>query len=650
VRRSLLLPRFGARAQGYVMNGAVPVAGATVKAHYKSGITKKETTTDATGYFNFDFLPEVEVLGHVFVELPDGSTIRGKIITEDFDPDGPGGLPSVAVTHNAMNRYVQWATFNYWVDIQVEDIPAATGDINGVVFYDHLARGSWVGDGIYDEHEEPILHGVTVELYDAAGTSLLATTTTGAFSKADTIAEGWQEPYTWPPNEIGGVFAGPATFDGSAPSAPRVGMYEFRDLAPGDYMVKVLPPTGYKYSPSPASTAGGEPAAVAGGMSTRVDVGANTTAGGAAFGVPRAGEVEGGVFDDAGPLDPNPLSLLFDEKAGIVGAPVGVYDHNDYFLGVMFMGDPLCYSGSTVCPSPFPVLGQKPEAERRFAPGVHRYLGNDPGFCEDVNGNGVLDAGEDVNGNGNLDCFNSDFTPMELPYTFPQGGFKFEADWSLLLNPGTQPTADVCVTSMAVSDTGPGYPWGASVDVTVFEDTGIAPGIPVLSPVTVSGTWSTGEGGCAVSGAGGTATVTLAQVQPDTTADLTFTVNSVTGPTWYVFNSMNTTISGCLYPPTSDVIANPGDGGGGGGGVPLVVTGVGINKGEGKWFGRLTIIGDPGVKITYSFDGGESKRKKIGGGGTLRVRSETIENGAITSISYTVTDGVNTVNGTISKP
>ncbi|MFQ5604657.1 MAG: DNRLRE domain-containing protein, partial [bacterium] len=53
---------------------------------------------------------------------------------------------------------------------------------------------------------------------------------------------------------------------------------------------------------------------------------------------------------------------------------------------------------------------QKPEAERRFAPGVHIYRGNDPalpGYC------------------GN-------YLPMDLPYTFGQGKFKFEADWSLM--------------------------------------------------------------------------------------------------------------------------------------------------------------------------------------------------------------------------
>ncbi|RME47494.1 MAG: hypothetical protein D6791_05735, partial [Chloroflexi bacterium] len=357
---AILMPRFGARAQGYVKKNGVPVAGARVRVHYKSGITKEETVTDANGWFNFDFLPEIEVMGHVVVDLPDGSTYRGKIITEQFDPDGAGPAPPINVTHNAMNRYVQWMTYNYFVDIQLEDIPQTTGDINGVVFYDHFQRGTWQGDGLYDEYEEPVLQGVTVNLYDSTGTTLLATTTTGKFDKAATIAQGWDEPYTWPPNEIGGVFAGPS-----------LGFYEFRDLTPGQYMVEVVPPLGYQRSPaSPTKRL----VTVNGGHSSRVDLGLNTRPlASDPVGVPLAGEIEGGVFDDNN-LDMNPLSLLFEEKAGVVGAPVGVYDHYNYLLGVMYMGNPLCYTGSTVCP-PGEITGQKPEAERRFAPDVHRYLG-----------------------------------------------------------------------------------------------------------------------------------------------------------------------------------------------------------------------------------------------------------------------------------
>ncbi|MFQ5605522.1 MAG: DNRLRE domain-containing protein, partial [bacterium] len=138
------------------------------------------------------------------------------------------------------------------------------------------------------------------------------------------------------------------------------------------------------------------------------------------FGVPLAGEIEGGVFDDVnidnrgGEFTPDPgdaRSLLFAEKAGVPGAPVGVYDHLGYLMGAGFMGNPLCHAAAypgDCPPGEDPV--QKPEMERRFAPGVHIYAGNDPtlpGFCPN-------------------------YLPLILPYTFGQGKFKFEADWSLV--------------------------------------------------------------------------------------------------------------------------------------------------------------------------------------------------------------------------
>ena len=865
----ILMPRFGARAQGYVMNNGVPVAGARVITHYKSGITEKETTTDADGWFNFDFLPEIEVMGHVLVALPDGSTMRGKIITEQFDRDGVGPIAPINVTHNGMNRYVQWATFNYFVDIQVEDIPAGVGDINGVVYYDHFKRGAWVGDGVYDEREERLFEGVTVNLYQTTdtmgGMTLIATTTTGQFDTAATLAQGWQEPYTWPPNEIGGVFAGPA-----------IGFYEFRDLAPGTYKVEVVPPTGYtdpydkfftslngngtgiagipgtvgdedilffdgalfhmffdgsakglpgnadidalhvvdqdtfyvsferdlgtaipagvtspaltaqdedvvlynagdwsltfdgstyglgdiaaedvdsvsiladgrmvistRGNPNPAgnpnplptnpasvwngtnprpqdedllvfdpatgyfdlyfdgsdialantaaeqvdgaavtsngdiyltttgtfatstSLAGGgndvfvcrgavtgsatscasqafffqgigfgvdnttaesldalslygsglaPNVIVAGGQSRRVNLGVNTTnvANGAISGVPLAGEIEGGVFDDT-TLDMNPLSLLFEEKAGIVGAPVGVYDHYNYLLGVGFMGNPLCYTGSTVCPPGEP-LGQKPEMERRFAPGVHRYLGNDPAFPG----------------------FNPAFAPLELPYTFAQGAFKFEADWSLVPAPIGGPLADVCVVDLVGSAVG--VPWGAQVVATVRDDANI----PVIG-ARVIGNWSTaGTMECTTDGAG-QCTIALTTVEPQSAPSVIFDVTNVdpVGQPWYGYNPAG---PGCV---TQATIANPGGGGGPPGGMRVTdLDGVGVISEGTKWFATVTIsVGDGANPVATAivfgtWSNGKAVSCTTNAAGQCSVISETIENVAITSIGFTVT-------------
>ena len=437
------VPRFFGRTQGYVYDTSTPtptpVAGATVHMRLKDGSIWKTTTTDPSGWYNFDDLPEVEVLGYVDVDLTSMPGYRGAMKTFTFYPDviyTPDPVPPPATcdpslgapydpisgtfpaipcvtpgapyitVQNAMSRYVQWYTANYRADLYVEPVPAAKGDIRGFVFNDHLARGTWVGDGAYDADDERTLHGVTVELWsDPPGAFPIATTTTGKFSSSATNAQGWVEPYTYPPDEWGGVFAGPLP-----------GFYEFRDLAPGSYTVKVIPPPGYSASPPGSDVA---VVSVTIGTATEHSVGFNTTPPAASIGVPLAGEIEGGVFDDlnvdprGGPGSPRPdkISLLYMEKAGIPGVPVGVYDHLGYLLGAGYMGNPLCFSGSPVgnCPAGEDPV-QKPEVERRFAPSVHLYYGNDPtlpNYCEN-------------------------YAPLLMTYEFGQGKFKFEADWSLI--------------------------------------------------------------------------------------------------------------------------------------------------------------------------------------------------------------------------
>ena len=405
----IMLPRFFARAQGYITNSStgLAIAGAQVNMRLKDGSIWKTEIADNDGWYNFDDLPEVEVMGYVDVEPPlstptdtfDNTIFRGVKITESFDLDGAGPQPAVDVTYNSNTAYIQWFTFNYRADLQLEEIPADTGDVRGFIYYDHLATGTWEGNESYDREEERTIHGAMVELYskDLATSEwsvLEASTTTGEFSKALTLAQGWKEPYTWPPDEFGGVFRGPLP-----------GYYEFRGLAPGEYMVKVIPPEGYSYSPP---TSVNQLVNVYGGRSGEVNLGLNTTPAGSAIGVPLAGEIEGGVFDDLN-VDYNGQSLLFMEKAGIPGVPVGVYDHLGYLLGSGHMGNPLCYAGSTVCPVGEPPV-QKPEMERRFAPGVHIYFGNDP----------------------SLPGYNSNYLPLALSYQFGQGQYKFEADWSLV--------------------------------------------------------------------------------------------------------------------------------------------------------------------------------------------------------------------------
>ncbi len=407
-------PRFFARGQGCVIDAAtgLPMEGTAVHLRYKSGSIKQTLITGiggptapvnlgdslssypacANGWYNFDDMPEIEVMGYVDVELP--PDYRGAMRTDTFNYNvdpllDPTPFTPYTVTHNAMNRYIQWYTANYRADLYLEPIPAGEGDIRGVVWYDHLERGSWVGDGIYDPEEERTMHGVTVELWDITGTTLITTTTSGKFSKSATMLQGWHQPYTMPPDELGGVYVG-----------PMPGFYEFRGLTPGDYTIKVILPDGFSPSPAGSDVA---VVTVTSGLGSDHNVGINTL-------VPLAGEIEGGVFDDLN-IDNNPASLLYMEKAGIPGTPIGVYDHLGYNLGVGYMGNPLCYFGAPAgqCPAGEDPV-QKPEMERRFAPDVHIYYGNDPAFPG----------------------YNPNYLPLVLPYTFGQGKYKFEADWSLV--------------------------------------------------------------------------------------------------------------------------------------------------------------------------------------------------------------------------
>lgn len=406
----VLVPRFFGRIQGYVKEESAPVVGAEVHLRLKDGSIWKTESSDAAGWYSFDDVPEVEVLGYVDVALPEG--YRGAWKQETFYP--VAGNPGI--THqagfNGINRYVQWYTANYRADLFIEKIPATEGHLDGFVFLDELKKPLWSADGIYDPKNERTLHGIVLNLWKTSDCSSdpltgkysrcngtpARTTSTGAFNKQELLAQGWHEPYTLPPDEWGGVYVGKLP-----------GYYEFRNLLPGDYILELLKgdvnATGYLWPPGQSNFI---PVSVGGGQGSKRDLGLQTLA-------PMAAEIEGGVFDDLF-IDPRPLSLLAMEKAGIDGVPVGAYDHLGYFLGAGHMGNPMCYSGAAVgtdrffqCPPDQP-LGQKPEMGRRFAPSALLYLANDP----------------------LLPGYNPDYLPLIMTYTMGQGQYKFEADWSLL--------------------------------------------------------------------------------------------------------------------------------------------------------------------------------------------------------------------------
>jgi len=471
------IPRFFARLNGHVTNDTTGqrLDGLKINLRTKDGgVWKSQITAPGTsgvggepvtsGYFNFDELAEIEVTAYVDVDyhtMP--SNLRGVIDTDTYCYDDMGDNPPTHICKNydLSTRDIGWFTANYRTELHLEEIPPTEGYIIGSVFNDHLsydpATGTWHGNGILDEKEDRLLPKVTVKLIDANTNIIVATTQTGYFTEDRAVAQGHVRPYTpkgfilapEPPynvgdievDEWGGIFKG-----------ERFGQYEFRGVAPGNYIVQVVVPDGYSPSPAGSDT---KAITVVGGQRNDVDFGVNTL-------VPLAGEIEGGVFDDVF-IDNNHQSILWLEKRGIPHVNVGIYDHLGYKLGQGFMGNPLCYSpqppisiGGRICPLT-ENLGQKPEVERRAAPGVHVYLANDP----------------------TLPGYNDQYVPLYLNYTFGQGQFKFEADWSLLpvsfiqpLGPGAiLPTGGPIIGGgiMLVKNYGPTLPDGGVFKNAVYD-------------------------------------------------------------------------------------------------------------------------------------------------------------------------------------
>ncbi len=555
---SILNPRFKARGAGFVLNNGAPVD-ATVKVQYLGGATQNQVNTNpATGWFEVYNLPETGGLGKFYVDLQDGDPIRGKIISENFQRETPLGEEITNATHNAMSRSVQWWTLNYFVDLQVETIPAGVGNLLGVVFFDTLTTGSWVADGIWDEAAETSNGGETVELYETAAGACpdltvaspplpVATAITGETNGADAAIMGWVPFGTWPPNEIGGVFGDPVVCPTCSQTtgtpAPAHGFYEFRDVVPGAYCVRVAPQPGFKHSPDIAD--GLTLVTVTDGFNSRIDLGVTSTPtdplGAPLASIPMAGLIEGGVFSGNGDLDPNPLSTMFDEAMNIVGSPVGVYDQFNYLLGVMYQTDAWCNTANNAvhvpgsyptdpfaCSSATDTL-QPPEMDRYFAPGMFRYAGNDPNFTKDPtialpDASGIVFAGNDK-----IRGFDPRFETMELGAGMVQGGFLLEFAWTPLTPIDGSVAADMCAIGVS-GVTFNSEPYGGNVTITVSD------GFMSIVGARVSGSVD-GQGGedCFTNNAG---ECTMSFEKFEGAGDsVIFTVdNIVAADPWYVYN------------------------------------------------------------------------------------------------------------------
>lgn len=590
----ILYERWGARSMGFVERNGGPASGLTVKNWFKAGTIKYNTTTNANGWFLNPFWPETGQMGFQYVDMPDGVNYRGKIVTEQYQ-DVPTIIETHPIwyhwaTHNSMNRAVGYATHNYFVDLQIEDIPAGVGNLMGAVYNDHFSYSTDPalhnrGNGVYDEAEDRLWQGWTVELHDTdasgvCGTgTLVSTHKTGKFSKGDARTLGWNQPYSYPADEIGSMHASPVRiFPGGgaavplnayapAPAdyvassfpnigtsasetaalvtdpnyAPMPGFYEFRDLAPGKYCVKVIPKDGFARSDAAADPVTGlVPVIVAGGLNSRVDLGVNTTPPGSTWGIKLAGEIEGGVWDGMQATDGNPTSLLWMDAIALFGSPVSVKDGNDYLLGVGYQGDTRCHSynnmlhtpGASMLPKTSPAydpfscrsiiaLNQKPEFERRFAPGANRYTGNAAGFLWNR-----MDP--------SLPAQWKNYEAMELGIGIPQSAYKFEAAWTPLVNfGGGSVTADMCAVGL-VGASFTSEPWGATVTATVTD------GYTPIVGARVRGTWSNGvTAECEATNGNGQCSIILEKIEGGGTS-ATFNLDTIVpaqNQPWYVYNA-----------------------------------------------------------------------------------------------------------------
>ncbi len=473
----IYIPRFFARINGYVVDDTTGtnLNGVKIDLRLTDGsVWKNELTAPgkineyddpmADGFFNFDNLAEVEVMGHLSVDMSSlPNTYRGVMAQTCYDdvtsPIFP--YPTICENFDESNRDIGWFTADYRTKLHVEQIPAGVGEIIGSVYNEHLAydktTGTWGPTGVYTESEDPLLTGVTVNLYndpiqyDGLGNPIVvATSTTGVYEESRAGGQGHIAGYSpkefIPSQELcpaTSLFPGMVVYNrgdmevdewGGIYKGPRFGQFEFRDVAPGNYLVSAALPNGFSASPAGTET---QAVVVVGGQRNDLDFGATTL-------VPRAGEIEGGVFDDL-IIDTFPQSILWWEKQGIPHVGVGIYDHHGYKLGQAFMGHPRCYekqpnsplwqpptdflTGACPATEPDPLVAgqaQKPEVERRSAPGVHIYLANDPTLTYATPLPGTPTASLPVQ------SYRTDYLPLGLNYTFGQGGYKFEADWSLL--------------------------------------------------------------------------------------------------------------------------------------------------------------------------------------------------------------------------
>ncbi|MGE5589765.1 MAG: IPT/TIG domain-containing protein, partial [Bacillota bacterium] len=308
-----------------------------------------------------------------------------------------------------------WAAKVNRIDWGMKPYPLAAGDglagtaddvtnggITGIVYY-AVMRNEWDPRMAAAESYEPGIPGVTVNLYRLNPDDTL--------TLVDTVqTDAWEHPTDCPrpdgtldplclevPNNSNQIRAG--VFDGG---------YAFSGVAPGRYVVEVVPPPGYSVlaegsentgdgdqfriltlpaaaaaaAPAPAPPAGQDrlslPPAYYGTSRDKKIVVLQPGENGAAdfflyTDVPIPGRIVGFLLDDVN-IETDPARIYYGEKRGIPGAPVGIRDFSGRLLTTVY-SDP---NGvfEVLLPSTYTRNVPTPSG---VVPGMYRVVGNDPG-------------------------------------------------------------------------------------------------------------------------------------------------------------------------------------------------------------------------------------------------------------------------------
>ncbi len=357
---------------------------------FKDGSLQYGTVTGPSGQWS---LPEVyELEAFAIAEL---GFVRfaptGEVVTPgaNWVPPGlttsfPANLLLAEFTGAGSINRILWGMKEY-PQAGADGQPGTTDDldnggITGIAYYATM-RNEIDPRRAAAEDYEPGIPGVTVNLYalnpDGSLTFLQSVQTDAWQQPTDcTRIDGIPDPQCIELPRLGDQIK-PAVFDGG---------YAFVDLAPGDYVVEVVPPPGYEILAEGTENTGdgdffirslAQPPYLGDSRTRKVvtlQSGQNPAADFYLYTyVPVPGRIIGLLADDLN-LETNPDSPYYLEKRPLGNTPVGIRDYTGRLLrtvltdanGVFEILLPSTYTANAPVPS-------------GVAPGMYRVIGNDPG-------------------------------------------------------------------------------------------------------------------------------------------------------------------------------------------------------------------------------------------------------------------------------